>query len=248
MREQYCDVYKTWNVGFLQAGVDLIHPAPTTLPTWRTYPPYVVEPVNEEDGDDDDDDDNDDDDDDDGAGGIITSCKLWFFNICLGGRFKSIRWTLPPGIYPPVGRDNKLTYSDEPSCQTESAKLCSTTVLKSETLVGTITSTVTATSAACETVYDCSLTDWESTTTTKAPICEPTSSSGGEYQPPAAGCPAPAIVYPKDPENPDVEYAYYYEESNYNTGFPFEVEDTPQDWNLPLPLSHRTSCERNLTP
>jgi hypothetical protein len=46
------------------------------LPTWRTYPPYVVEPVNEEDGDDDD----DDDDDDDGA--IITSCKLWFFNVC----------------------------------------------------------------------------------------------------------------------------------------------------------------------
>lgn len=36
-------------------------------------------------------------------------------------------------------------------------------------------------------------------------------------------------------EQPDVEYAYYYEESNYNTGFPFEVEDTPQDWNLPLP-------------
>ncbi|KAJ5441854.1 hypothetical protein N7491_004260 [Penicillium cf. griseofulvum] len=194
-------------------------PAPTTLPTWRTYPPYVVEPVND-----------DENDDYDGAGGIITSCKLWFFNICLGGRFKSIRWTLPPGIYPPgppppdilgppgnpkwtikptlppwptltVGRDNKLTYSDEPSCQTESAELCSTTVLKSETLVATITSTVAATSAACETVYGCSLKDWESTTATTAPICEPTSSSGGEYQPPAAGCPAPAIVYPKDPEN-----------------------------------------------
>ncbi|KAJ5943590.1 hypothetical protein N7516_003758 [Penicillium verrucosum] len=198
-------------------------PAPTTLPTWRTYPPYVVEPVNEEDGDDD-----DDDDDDDGA--IITSCKLWFFNICLGGRFKSIRWTLPPGIYPPgppppdilgppgnsvwsiqpplppwppltVGRDNKLTYSNEPSCQTESAELCSTTVSKSETLVGTITSTVTATSSACETVYGCSLTDSGSTKTTTASVCEPTSGSGGEYQPPAAGCPAPAIVYPKDPEN-----------------------------------------------
>lgn len=99
-----------------------------------------------------------------------------------------------------MGRDNKLTYSDEPSCQTESAELCSTTVTKSETLVGTITSTVTATSAACETVYGCSLTDWESTKTTTAPVCEPTSPSG-EYQPPEKGCPAPAIVYPKDPAN-----------------------------------------------
>ncbi|KOS36475.1 hypothetical protein ACN38_g12783 [Penicillium nordicum] len=239
----------------------------------------------------------------------------WFHandvQICLSGRFKSIRWTLPPGIYPPgppppdilgppgnsvwsiqpplppwppltVGRDDKLTYSNEPSCQIESAELCSTTVSKSETLVGTITSTVTATSSACETVYGCSLTDSGSTKTTTASVCEPTSGSGGEYQPPAAGCPAPAIVYPKDPENvgsipsllqgykdyvevgltterwvafywipmlgqdtmdalrqsPDVEYAYYYEETNYNTGFPFEEEETPQDWNLPLSPDH----------
>ncbi|OQE89809.1 hypothetical protein PENNAL_c0013G03989 [Penicillium nalgiovense] len=151
--------------------------------------------------------------------------------ICGGGKVKSIRWKLPPGIYPPltsgdsrgsgppppdivgppsnpkwtikstlppwptltVGRDNKLTYSDEPSCKTESAELCSTTITASETLVGTITSTVTATAAACETIYGCSLTDWESTTTTTAAVCTATS-SGGQYQP-------PAIVYPKDPEN-----------------------------------------------
>ncbi|KAJ5963523.1 uncharacterized protein N7479_003399 [Penicillium vulpinum] len=270
---------------------EIIQPDPTALPTWRTYPPYIVEPVEDDGG-------GSDDGDDDEDGVIITSCKLWFFNICLGGRFKSIKWTLPPGVYPPgppppdiigppadpkltvkatlppwppltVGRDNKLTYSEEPPCQTESAELCSTTVTASETLVGTITSTVTATSAACETVYGCSLTDWESTTTTTAPVCEPTSRSG-EYQPPAQGCPAPAIVYPKDPENvgsipsllqgyddyvevgltteswvafywipmlakqPDVGYAYYYEETNYNTGFPFELEDTLHDWDLPL--------------
>ncbi|KAF9894400.1 hypothetical protein FE257_007903 [Aspergillus nanangensis] len=299
-------------------------PAPTSLPTWRTYPPHIVEPVNEEDGGGEDgDDDGDDDDDDDGAGGIITGCKLWFFNvypvpviwqcfhanddqICPAGKF--LRWTLPPGIYPPgppppdilgpsnpkwtiqpplppwpkitVGRDNQLTYSDEPSCQTESAELCSTTITASETLVGTITSTVTATSSACETIYGCSLTDWESTTTTTAPVCEPTS-SGGEYQPPAIGCPAPAIVYPKDPENvgsipnllkgyddyveipwtlydsrqvappppvtvgketngpveqPDVAYAYYYEEANYNNGAPLGLSHASQDGDLPLAL------------
>lgn len=88
------------------------------MPTWRTYPPYIVEPVNEED------DGDDDDDDDDGGVVIITNCNLWFFNVCLfahiamrhplkpatdanfvqiciGGKFKSLKWTLPPGIYPP---------------------------------------------------------------------------------------------------------------------------------------------------
>ncbi|KAJ6149090.1 Killer toxin subunits alpha/beta 6 [Penicillium samsonianum] len=275
-------------------------PTPTTLPIWRTYPPYIVEPVNEED---DGDDDNDDDDDD---VVIITSCNLWFFNICIGGKFKSLKWTLPPGIYPPgppppdiigppaspkftinpplppwpeitVGHDKKLTYSDEPSCKTESAELCSTTVTKSETLVGTITSTVTATASACDTVYGCSLTDWSSTTTTTPSVCAQPTATGGAYEPPEIGCPAPAIVYPKDPENvgsipsllqgyddyvevglttenwvafywipmlgqdtmdvlrrsPDVSYAYYYEERNYNIGESFSLEDEFRDWDLP---------------
>lgn len=54
------------------------------MPTWQTYPPYVVEPVDEEDGDEDGDDDEEDDDDgdDDSGGGIITPCNLWFFNVC----------------------------------------------------------------------------------------------------------------------------------------------------------------------
>ena len=71
-------------------------PPVTTLPTWTTYPPYAVEPV--EDGDDD-----DDDDDDDHPGGVIvkTSCKLWFFNICTS-KIKSLKWILPPGVYPPT--------------------------------------------------------------------------------------------------------------------------------------------------
>ncbi|KAJ6118862.1 Killer toxin subunits alpha/beta 6 [Penicillium samsonianum] len=245
-------------------------PTRTTLPTWRTYPPYIVEPVNEED-------DGDDDDDDDGVV-IITSCNLWFFNICIGGKFKSIKWTLPPGIYPPgppppdiigpppspkftinpplppwpkitVGHDKKLTYSDEPSCKTESAELCSTTVTKSETLVGTITSTVTATASACEAIYGCSLTDWSSTTTTTPSGCAQPTATGGAYEPPEIGCPAPAIVYPRDPENvgsipsllqgyddyvePDVSYAYYYEERNYRLGFPFTRQGELKDRALP---------------
>ncbi|KAL4982035.1 hypothetical protein BDW68DRAFT_66468 [Aspergillus falconensis] len=32
---------------------------------------------------------------------------------------------------------------------------------------------------------------------------------------------------------PDVEYAYYYEERNNNIGFPLGEEDTIQDWELP---------------
>jgi hypothetical protein len=105
------------------------------LPTWRTIDPYIVAPVedsngdNDDDGGDNDDDDNNDDDDgddddddngddDNGGGGIITSCNLWFFNVCgvllfkgaaranrvqfcAGGRVKSLRWSLPPGVYPP---------------------------------------------------------------------------------------------------------------------------------------------------
>lgn len=69
-------------------------PPVTTLPTWTTYPPYIVEPT--EDGDDD-----DDDDDDDHGGGVIvkTTCKLWFFNICTS-KIKGLKWILPPGIYP----------------------------------------------------------------------------------------------------------------------------------------------------
>ncbi|KAL4930992.1 uncharacterized protein BDV17DRAFT_297495 [Aspergillus undulatus] len=227
---------------------------------------------------------------------------------CGGGRFNSLRWILPPGIYPPgppppdilgpppdpkwtvinpplppwpeitVGRDNQLTYSDKPPCETESAELCSTTITHSETLVGTTTSTVTATSSYCATIYGCSPTDWESSTTTSATACPlPTTPSDGTFEPPPIGCPAPAIVYPRDPENvgsipsllqgyddyvevgptterwvafywvpmlgqdtmdalrrsPDVSYAYYYEERNYNTGFPFTRARKLQDSGLP---------------
>jgi chitinase len=70
-------------------------PPETTLPTWSTYPPYIVEPVEDED-------DDDDDNDYDHGGGILVkiSCKLWFFNICTS-KIKSLRWILPPGIYLP---------------------------------------------------------------------------------------------------------------------------------------------------
>ncbi|OJJ05261.1 hypothetical protein ASPVEDRAFT_838932 [Aspergillus versicolor CBS 583.65] len=236
---------------------------------------------------------------------------------CGGGRVKSLRWRLPPGIYPPgppppdilgpppdpkwsvilpplppwpeitVGHDNQLTYSEEPPCETESAELCSTTVTHSETLVGTTTSTATETSSYCGTVYGCAATGSETATTTTATACPlaamaTTAADDGTFVPPPPGCPAPAIVYPKDPENvgnipsllqgysdyvevgqttenwvafywipklgqdtmnalrqsPDVAHAYYYEESNYNIGAPFTLEDEEEDeeslyWDIP---------------
>lgn len=47
---------------------------------------------------------------------------------------------------------------------------------------------------------------------------------------------------------PDVEYAYYYEESNYNTGFPFEVEDIPLDWDLHFPAEPSPELRESFDP
>jgi hypothetical protein len=52
-----------------------------------------------------------------------------------------------------------MEYPDEPPCETESAEFCSTTITKSETLVGTTTSTITKTESGCNTIYGCHLTD-----------------------------------------------------------------------------------------
>ncbi|KAF1994463.1 hypothetical protein P154DRAFT_567311 [Amniculicola lignicola CBS 123094] len=206
-------------------------PPVTTLPTWSTYPPYAVEPLE-----------NDDDDDEDhhhgGGGGvrIKTSCKIWVFNLCPGkSKIKSLRWILPPGIYPRgfppldiigpppppgLGPGPKFTikppmlpwprvtihpggtmeYEDEPPCGTESAEFCSTTITKSETLVGTSTSTITKKDSGCETMYGCHLTGVDATKTVTSTTCEPTDNPD-TYEPQKPGCPAPAIVYPSDPKN-----------------------------------------------
>lgn len=100
--------------------------------------------------------------------------------------------------YTRVAPDGKITYDKEPDCETESAEICSTTTFESETMVGTSTSTVTKSSSECETLYGCHLTDWDYATTTTEPVCTETG-GGDRYQPPEIGCPAPAIVFPKDP-------------------------------------------------
>lgn len=56
---------------------------------------------------------------------------------------------------------------------------------------------MTKTSSACETIYGCHLTDYDESTTTTEPVCKPTG-GGGDYEPPEIGCPAPAMVYPKN--------------------------------------------------
>ncbi|CEL01964.1 hypothetical protein ASPCAL01540 [Aspergillus calidoustus] len=89
-------------------------------------------------------------------------------------------------------------------------------------------------------------------TATACPL--PTTPVEGEYVPPPIGCPAPAIIYPKDSANvsfywvpmldqdtmdalrrlPDVLYAYYYEQRNHKMGLPFTAagKRKPQDRHL----------------
>lgn len=94
-----------------------------------------------------------------------------------------------------------MEHPDEPPCETESAEFCSTTITKSETLIGTSTSTITKTESGCETMYGCHMTDVGATTTVSTGVaCAPTDNPE-TYDPQKPGCPAPAIVYPRNPEN-----------------------------------------------
>ncbi|KAM0254537.1 hypothetical protein ACHAQJ_006697 [Trichoderma viride] len=200
------------------------------LPTWTTWPPGIITPIGEY---------NENDPDDNGHD-IKTPCKLWFFFLCISRKdfkIQGLRWTLPPGIYPPgppppniirlpgagwtikpplppwppitIGRDNKMTYDEEPSCKTESASICSTTTYLSQTIVGPVTSTITSTASDCEAIYGCSLKDWESATTVTSEACAlPTGDSKRDADDDshyvnlaASDCAAPAIVYPRDSEN-----------------------------------------------
>ncbi|KAM5385383.1 hypothetical protein ACJZ2D_001024 [Fusarium nematophilum] len=209
-----------------------LRPTDRKLPTWTTWPPRIVTPIPEKVDEIEPDDD-----------GTKTPCNLWFFSICIkwgNTKIGGIRWTLPPGIYPPgppprhivdppgpgwtikpplppwppitVGHDGKITYPEEPGCETESASLCSTTTFRSETIVGPSTSTVTRVSSDCETIYGCSVSDWETATQTFADSCPlPTPDSKRDLDDAtklearqfvsSPGCPANAIVYPSDPEN-----------------------------------------------
>ncbi|PGH19017.1 hypothetical protein AJ79_00051 [Helicocarpus griseus UAMH5409] len=211
---------------------------PTTtdpLPTWTTWPPGAIFPVEEEVEEPEPD-----------PKGTKTTCKLWFFSICLIKGdivIRGLRWILPPGVYPPVppppgiislptpwtvkpplppwsqitvGWDKMITYPTQKptSCEADSASICSTTVFESATITGTITSTVTSISSECDTIYGCAVTDWDITTTTTATAdnCPlPTANSKrhlpekSELRPrqalPPPGCPANAIVYPRDSGN-----------------------------------------------
>jgi hypothetical protein len=93
-----------------------------------------------------------------------------------------------------------MEYQDEPPCKTDSAEFCETTITKSETLVGTSTSTITKTGLECETVYGCDFTDIDATKTVTSSTCEATDNPD-TYEPQKPGCPAPAIVYPRDSSN-----------------------------------------------
>ncbi|KAK1974041.1 pectate lyase superfamily protein-domain-containing protein [Colletotrichum cereale] len=138
-------------------------------------------------------------------------------------------WTIPiptPPITWPritVGRDGKVTYPEnEPtSCEKATASFCSTNVIVSITTVGTSSSTFTRTESSCGDEFTaCGLTDVEATaTTTKTPdSCPlPTGNAKRDVEaeaedtnleltrrqdpPPPPGCPANAVIYPRDPTN-----------------------------------------------
>lgn len=77
-----------------------------------------------------------------------------------------------------------------------------TTVFKTTTTRGTITSTASSTSSTCDTIRGCSASDWDTTTTqTKpdhcpSPTANPVKGAASIIPPP--GCPANAIVYPSN--------------------------------------------------
>nr|CDP24152.1 Putative Glycoside Hydrolase Family 55 [Podospora anserina S mat+] len=202
------------------------------LPVWTTWPPGEITPVEREVEESEPEDD-----------GTFTSCKLWFFFFCI--RWDNIKiggwkWTLPPGIYPPgppppfikfpfkvegtlppwpeitIGRDRKLTYSNEPtSCTTKSASLCTTTTIFSVTKIAedSTRTTATATSRQCETVRGCDVTDQNTrTVSTAIESCTPkprVKARDGDdpslLNPRQNGngnsCGKNAIVYPKDPKS-----------------------------------------------
>lgn len=122
-----------------------------------------------------------------------------------------------------IGQDNQLTYSDEPSssCTTETESVCSTTTFVSATVTGGTTRTTTSASSACEEVRGCSLTfsNTATTTTTRADSC-PTDNAVAardelqprQFIPTPEGCPADAIVFPRDSGNvgkiPDILSGY----------------------------------------
>lgn len=167
-------------------------PTPTELPTWTTWPVPVITPIPE--GED------PDDDDESGSYETPCDLWFFNICIALGpSRITRIRWVIPPGIRPPgppppgivtsipgwtlpgplprlppltFGRDGVVTYPTRRPCETDSASICSTTTtLSITTLPGPTTSTVTRTSTRCETIYGCSLTDWDTEITTRTEVC-----------------------------------------------------------------------------
>ncbi|KAI0150178.1 glycoside hydrolase family 55 protein [Xylariaceae sp. FL1272] len=97
-----------------------------------------------------------------------------------------------------IGPDHQITYDQEPtnSCVTQTALVCSTTTLITESITGTTTTTETTISTGrCETVEGCSVTDSETATaTTTVVACMPTASNDQLNV-----CKNDAIIYPQNP-------------------------------------------------
>lgn len=68
-----------------------------------------------------------------------------------------------------IGTNGQPTFSEEPSCETVSASICSTTTSYGLSASGDVTkTTTTSVMSTCETIHGCSVTDYETATATAA--------------------------------------------------------------------------------
>ncbi|KAH7117301.1 oviduct-specific glycoprotein [Dactylonectria macrodidyma] len=119
------------------------------------------------------DDEGEDDDDDDGPK-YTSSCKLWFFGVCIkweGIVIGGWEWNLPTGIWAAaqhsIGPGGKPTYPPKPAdCEPTQASLCLTTSSFGTTVSnGATRTTATQVKSTCATITGCNLRDVEATKT-----------------------------------------------------------------------------------
>lgn len=108
-----------------------------------------------------------------------------------------------------------MSYEEKPdNCEPETASMCSTSVYSTITVSKDSTSTVANTATKCYTLTGCSVSDKATSTasTTTISCARPTDDAEAKrrdeeisktQQPPALGCPANALVYPRSYEQFD---------------------------------------------